>query len=298
MKNYRYGLANAGLALIIIASVFSGLIPSYLIYGVSLIFAYGAANLEKPIYLLPSFLVMSIISLIAYGPSLALLEINLLAIHGLVLGISLHRRQMPEMVFFPSLVVLYATMLLILFLQYRLSGINGLEQIMESYLSQIRNQTLDPDVIKTVREIITQYGLSIIFIAALSINLFVVWLFNKILDIRGLRRTGRFVFEYFRLRGLGLLQIVQLYTITALGSYISDMPMEVALISLSLILMSLFFVQGLSLLVYSIKSRSRGRFRLFFLVGLSFFMPPVQFILAFIGLLDQVKDFRKLEKIG
>ncbi|NLY72448.1 MAG: DUF2232 domain-containing protein [Tissierellia bacterium] len=298
MKNYRYGLASAGLALLIIAGAFSGLIPSYFIYGISLIYAYGAANLEKPAYLIPSFIIMCFIALIAYGPSLGLLEIILLAIHGLVLGISFHRRQTPEMIFFPSLAVLFATMLLVLFLQYRLTGINGLEQIMDGYISQMKTQSFDPETIKIVREVITQYGLSIIFIVALSINLLVVWLFNKILGIRGLRRTGRFTFEFFRLRGLGLLQLVQLYAITALGSYLSDMPMEVALVTLSLILISLFFIQGLSLLVYSIKSRSKGRFRLYFLVGLSFFMPPVQFILAFMGLLDQVKDFRKLEKIG
>ena len=117
------------------------------------------------------------------------------------------------------------------------------------------------------------------------------------LDFRDLKKTGRFVFESFRLRGLGIIQLVQIYGLAILGSLITKMPMQIAITSLSLVLISLFYVQGLSLLVVGMKSKGQGKIAVGIMVIFSLTIPFVQFFLAFMGLLEQRKDFRKLESI-
>lgn len=297
MKAYSSGLVAGGLALLVVAGVFTGFLPVLFIYAVSLIFAYGAAKEGKPSYLAPGFLLMGGVSLLVFGPSLALLETLLLAAHGLVLGISFSKRQRPEMIFIPSLVILFASMLVLMAFQSSLGGLGAVDQLLEVYQNQAGGQAMDAEMVKFAKQVISDYALAILFMAAMLVNLFICWIFSKFLEFRGLRKTGRFYFEFFRLRDLGLFRLFQLYLLTGIGSYISGMPLGVAMTSLTIMLFSLFFVQGLSLLVFSIKSRGRGKFRLAFMVSLSFFLPLVQLLLVFMGVLDQVKDFRKLEKL-
>ncbi len=297
MKKYTYSLAMGLISLVIIIGIFSAMLPAILVYAISLIYAYSAARYGGSQHLLPGLLLMVAGSLVLYGPSLVLLEIFLLSLYGIVVGISIFRRSRPEMIFFPSLVILFAIMLVMFYLQKMALGIDGLGNLLEAYLAKLQAQSGDAQLIMLLRATLRDYSLSLIFMVALMFNLFFCWLINRILVVSGERRTGRFMFEYFRLRGLGFIQIIQLYMVAAIGAFTTKMPLEVAFVSLSSMLIAIFYVQGLSLLVYSIKSRSRGRIRLVVMVLVSLFMPLVQFLLAFMGLVDQRKDFRKLEKL-
>ncbi|NLY36909.1 MAG: DUF2232 domain-containing protein [Tissierellia bacterium] len=298
MKKTTYSMGLGFFSLLIVSGVFTGLLSPTFIYSLSLLFGYAAARYGNFGYLGPGLGLMIFGSLIIFGPSVSLIEVALLTIYGIVMGLSFFRRSTPEMIFLPSLAMLFGVMLTMFYLQKNLLGIDGLEALIEGYMSQIQIRIPDAQFLMDLRATMKEYSLSIVFLVALIFNLFICWVFSKMLDFRGLKKTGRFVFEYFRLRGLGIVEIIQLYAVAILGSFITKMPMQTALTSLSLVLLSLFYVQGLSLLVFGMKSRGKGKFLVGVMVFFSLTMPFVQFFLAFIGLLEQKKDFRKLENIA
>lgn len=296
MNKTTYSLVLGIAGLLVIVGIFSGVISPYFIYGLSLLFAYAAARHGEAGYLVPGAALMLAGSLFFYGPSVGLAEIHLLALYGIFLGMNFYRRATPEMIYLPTLVLLFGVMLSVFYLQKVFLGVDGLEALLETYMEQVQLRITDADFIMTLRSVLREYSLSIIFLVALIFNLFLCWVFSKILDLRGLGRTGRFVFEGFRLRGLDLLRILALYVLVLMGSFLSKMPMQTALVSLSIVLLALFYLQGLSLLVYNLKTRGKSRLLIGVLVFFSLSMPFVQLFLAMMGLLDQQRDFRGLEK--
>lgn len=298
MKKTTYSIGLGVFSLIIISGIFTGLLSPTFIYGLTLLFGYAAARYGDAGYLAPGLGLMVVGSIFIFGPSVSLVEIFLLSAYGIFMGLSFFRRSTPEMIFLPSLAILFAIMLTVFYLQKSLLGIDGLEVLIEGYMTQIQTRITDPKFLMDLRATLKEYSISIVFLVALLFNLFICWLFSKMLDVRNLEKTGRFVFEYFRLRGLGLLQVLQIYGVAILGSLITKMPMQTALTSLSLVLICLFYVQGLSLLVFGMKSRGKGKIAVGIMVIFSLTIPFVQFFLAFMGLLEQKKDFRKLESMA
>lgn len=298
MKKTTYSVTLGFFSLAIVSGIFAGFLSPTFTYSLSLLFGYGAARYGDISYLGLGLGIMVLGSLLIYGPSVSLVEIVLLTIYGIIMGLSFFRRSTPEMIFLPTLAMLFGIMLIVFYLQKNILGIDGLEALIDGYMNQIQLSITDAEFLMNLRATMKEYSLSIVFLVALIFNLFICWVFSKMLDFRGLKKTGRFVFEYFRLRGLGLVQILQLYGVAILGSLITKMPIQTALTSLSLVLISLFYVQGLSLLVFGMKSRGKGKFLVAIMVFFSVTMPFVQFFLAFMGLLEQKKDFRKLENVG
>lgn len=297
MKKTTYSIGLGVFSLIIISGIFTGLLSPTFIYALTLLFGYAAARYGDAGYLAPGLGLMIVGSILVFGASVSLVEIYLLTLYGIFMGLSFFRRSTPEMIFLPSLAILFAIMLSVFYLQKSLLGIDGLDALIEGYMTQIQTRITDPKFLIDLRATLKDYSLSIVFLVALLFNLFLCWLFSKMLDFRDLKKTGRFVFESFRLRGLGIIQLVQIYGLAILGSLITKMPMQIAITSLSLVLISLFYVQGLSLLVFGMKSKGKGKIAVGIMVIFSLTIPFVQFFLAFMGLLEQRKDFRKLESI-
>lgn len=297
MKKSKSNLLLGLLGLSVIVGIFSGFIPTIFVYSLSLLFAYVSTRYGDVGYVLPGLAMMLLGGLFLYGPSISLVEIGLLMLYGVFMGMSFSKRLRPEMIYFPTLAILFAIMLLTFFLQKSLLGVDGLEAVIDTYMNQVQASVNDPQLLINLRATIKEFSLSIVFLVAVMLNLFLLWIFSKILDIRKLKNTGRFHFEFFRLRELKFLQIIQLIGLVILGSLLTGMPTQTALGNLVFILIAIFYLQGLSLSIFLLKSRKRGRILTALVVLLSLTVPFIQLFLLILGLIEQRKDFRKLEKV-
>lgn len=293
--NYK-GILPGLLSILLLTLILFGIMPGFFVYGISVIFAYGSARWgEKKVSML-NLAIFLLLSTLLYGFSLGLIEIYLLALYGILLGQFFYHQAKPEAIFIPSTIFLYGTMLLMILLQRKYLGVDVLAAMETMYLEQLSSAFQDAQALAQLKLILQDYGITLLFLVAVLLNLLVCWTLQGVLQIKKI--PASFVLEHFRLREVRFLPLVGLFLLGYFGATLLDLKVEIVLYSLLIFLLCLYFVQGISLLVYSLKRRGRGGILLGLVVALGMFLPFAQLGIILFGLLDQFRDFRKLEHLS
>lgn len=291
--NFR-GVLPGILGFLLLCLILFGILPGFLIYGISLVFAYGSAKWGERKTSIINFLLFLLLSSFVFGFSISLLEIYLLALFGTLLGQGIYAGRSASEIFVPTTILLYGIMLLMIFLQRKYLGMDILSTMEELYLQQLSDGIRDARFIAELKVVLQEYGVTLLFLVAVLLNLFISWTLQGLLSIN--RVSSQFQLENYRLGKIGFLQLGGLFLLAYLGAGSVGKNPQTAVFSILIFLLAFYFVQGISLLIYVLKQRGRNRILQVMMVFFATILPFAQIVLVVIGIIDQFRDFRKLEQ--
>lgn len=294
MKFNLRGILPGIISSLLLGLVLFGILPGYFIYGISLSFAYGSAKWGEKKYAIVNFVLFLLLASLFFGFRIDLVEIYLLAIYGILLGQGFYQQRSAALIFVPSTIFLYGSTLLMIVLQRRFLGVDMLSNMEELYLKQLATNFQDAGMIAQLKLILSEYGSTLLFLVTVFQNLLICWIVQGVLKLAKL--PSRFKLEEFRLQGMGTLQLAGLFLFAYLGASILGLSTRIAMMSLLIFLCAFYFVQGISLLIYALKKKQRGAIFIAVLVVLAATLPFAQLFLVIMGMIDQFRDFRKLEQ--
>ena len=294
MKFNLRGIVPGIISFFLLGLVLFGILPGYFIYGTSLAFAYAGAKWGEKKYALVNFVLFFLSASLLFGFRIDLVEIYLLALYGVLLGQGFYHQRSPALIFVPSTIFLYASTLLMIVLQRKFQGVDMLSNMEALYLKQLATNFRDASMIAQLKLILSDYGSTLLFLVTVFQNLLICWIVQGVLKLA--KVPVSFKLEEFRLQGMGTLQLAGLFLFAYLGASFLGLSVRIAMMSLLIFLCAFYFVQGISLLIYALKKKKRGSVFIAILVVLAATLPFAQLFLVIMGMIDQFRDFRKLEQ--
>ncbi len=219
----------------------------------------------------------------------------------MIMGSWIRRNKNPHEVIFAGAFASAAATFLLIYLISLISGIQlavELGQVFESVLEQQAGSLQQLNIEPVAVEEVINYML-LIFPALIMVQALLGSFINYYLTIAVLRRSEAYreklpEFSHFRLPGHVVMGSFLVLLLSWLTSYVESFNTEGMVANVVLLIVMIFFMQGISLISYWIKrTRVPKWFRILSLIILVL-LSPIITLIALLGLMDSLADFRKL----
>lgn len=231
----------------------------------------------------------SVFMMVVFGPMI------------LVMGAWIRREKHSHEIIFAGAAASSAATFFLIYLIARTSGIQlavELGQVFESALEhQIHSlQHLNMDIL-AVEELI--HYMLLIFPALIMVQALFGAFLNYYMMIAILRRSGGYPkelpeFSKFKLPGHVVMGSFLVLMLSWLTGYIDRFNTEGLVANVVLLIVMVFFMQGISLISYWIKGTRVPKWLRILVLILLVLLSPIITLIAFLGLIDSMADFRKL----
>lgn len=218
-----------------------------------------------------------------------------------VMGASLRREKQPHEAIFSGAVASAAATFLLIYLIAVVSGIQltvELGRIFESVLQQQINSLQQLSIDPVAVEEMINYML-LIFPALIMVQALFGAFLNYYLTIAVLRRSEGYKkelpeFSRFRLPGHVVMGSFLVLVLSWLTGYMEGINTEGMVANVVLLIMMVFFMQGLSLISYWIKGTRVPKWVRIAALIVLVLLSPIITVIAMLGIIDSLADFRKL----
>lgn len=223
-------------------------------------------------------------------------------------GIS--NRKKSRDIIVPSSLIFFVSIILVFIMLRDFSGISlieSLEENMKMYtdiqmelIEDIEFTNIESFRIRERADNMYNYIVSIMPSMFIVLSIFISYI-NYYFSTIVLRRLGLGIrdnprFSKFSLPNNFILGSILMLLIVNLLSSFETVPSDTIKLNLKVLIMSLLFIQGLSVLDYLLlRFRFNSALR-FIIIGITLFASPLITLLAGIGIMDIVFDFRKLRR--
>lgn len=235
------------------------------------------------------------------------LEFGLLSI---IITYMINRKYKPQQILIgSSIVTLVSTLLSLSIIEY-ITGVSFLSQINTFLADNLQfqlNILKDMDIssyemsfIKDALMATVEYIIIIIPASLIIVSVFIVyinyWMATAILKRLGFKTVDIPMFSNFRLPSNIIMGSIVILAAASVIRYMKLFYYETIFINTFLLISFVFFIQGLSVVVFLVNRGKMNRIVKIILIILIIINVPLSLVVSIIGLLDVGIDFRRLKK--
>lgn len=297
------------------------------VIGISLLMMIGLYIFPVIIFLFPlAFIVIGVkynitnsfigilITSFLIGISVDIISgVMILAIFGpmaLYIADSIGKRKKSIEIIVPSTIIFFLSTILVFIMLKDYSAVSLVEQLEENIMMYTEMQmdiigdmeltNIESFRIRSLADDMYNYIISILPSILIVLSVFISYI-NYYFSIIILRRLGLAIrenprFSKFSLPNNFIMGSLVMFLIVYLLRNIEYIPYDMIYLNLIVLVISLLFIQGLSVLDYLlIRLRLNTIFRLI-IIGLIIFTSPIITFIVIVGVVDIIFDFRKLRR--
>ncbi len=229
----------------------------------------------------------------------------------IVITYMINKKYRPQQILMGGTITAIVTTLLSMVIIGYLTGTSILTQIsttlMESVkaqLNMLKEMELSSYELSTFKDILlstVEYAIIIIPTTLIISSAFIVyinyWMSTAILKRLGYKTVEIPRFMYFNLPSNIIVGSIVTIAAALVVRYMKILYYETIFINTLILISFVYFMQGLSVAVFVMNKRKMHKITKAILVFLIIINVPLSLIISFVGLLDVVIDFRKLNKV-
>lgn len=223
----------------------------------------------------------------------------------------INKKYKPQQILIGGTIVTIVTTLLTVVISGYITGVSFFTQIntsltenMKLQLDILREMEFSTQQLYMIKDFLmatVEYIIIIIPTTLIISSVFIVyinyWMSTAILKRLGFKTVEVPRFMFFNLPSNIIMGSVVIIAAALVIRYMKLFYYETIFINTIIIISFVFFMQGLSVLVFLMNKRNIHKVTKFILIFIIIINVPLSLIITFIGLLDVILNFRKLKKV-
>lgn len=229
----------------------------------------------------------------------------------IVIAYMINKKYKPQQILIGATIVALVSILLSIGIIGYITGVRFLTQFSTSLTENMKLQlnilkemelsSYELSMIKDVLMATVEYVIIIIPTTLIISSVFIVyisyWMSTAILKRLGHKTVEIPRFTYFRLPSNIIMGSIVIIAAASVVRYMKLFYYETIFINTLILVIFVFFMQGLSAVVFLMDKKRIHKITKAILVFLIIINVPLSLIISFVGLLDVILDFRKLKKV-
>lgn len=258
-----------------------------------------------------SIIISSIIIGIALDPYSAIIILGITMPLAVSISIMIKKEYEPSRLLLVATIIFLLSLFILIFVAARSADIDIIEKTDELFKINFNNQIellkdsgmdkLDIENLKNTLDIVRENILvtlpSIFIILSTAIAYINYLLSTVILSKDGYSLKNKPVFSKFKLPRSIFLGTLLMFIFSYVLNLLNVLNGEGIIRNLIVLVTFIFSIQGLSVLDYLMKKRGTKTFGRVFTIMLLVFLLPLGSLMAFLGILDSIIDFRKFKGV-